>query len=120
DYFCSSAKGLALDRLRKLAAAFFNFSHGDLDAFLCDVRENINETADLFSIDAKSVPSPADLLAQANEQLAFLTVSAQAATVHANARHEAAEHEIRKLEVKHEQLKQQAIRDPLTSLYNRQ
>ncbi|HEY2252438.1 MAG TPA: HDOD domain-containing protein [Planctomycetaceae bacterium] len=119
DYFCSSAKGLALDRLRKLASAFFNFSQSDLDAFLCDIRENINETADLFSIDARSVPSPADLLAQANEQLAFLTVSAQAATVHANARQEAAEHEIRKLEVKHEQLKQQAIRDPLTSLYNR-
>src|SRR5579863_8779780 len=69
DYFCSSAKGLALDRLRKLAAAFFNFSNGDLDAFLSDVRENINETAEMFSIDARSVPSPADLLAQANEQL---------------------------------------------------
>jgi diguanylate cyclase (GGDEF)-like protein len=120
DYFCSSAKGLALDRLRKLASAFFNFSDRDLDAFLCEIRENINETADLFSIDANSVPSPADLLAQANEQLALLTVSAQAATVHANARQEAAEHEIRQLEVKHEQLKQQAIRDPLTSLYNRQ
>ncbi len=120
DYFCSSAKGLALDRLRKLAAAFFSFSHGDLDLFLCEIRENINETADMFSIDARSVPSPADLLAQANEQLAFLTVSAQAATANAHARQEAAEHEIRKLEVKHEQLKQQALRDPLTGLYNRQ
>lgn len=120
DYFCGAAKGLALDRLRKLAAVFFNFSERDLNAFLCDIRENIDETAGLFSIDAQSLPSPADLLSQANEQLALLTVSAQAATVHANARQEAAEHEIRKLEVKHEQLKQQAIRDPLTSLYNRQ
>ena len=120
DYFCSSAKGLALHRLRNMAAGFFELSESDLDAFLRDVRENIDETAELFSIDAQSVPSPADLLAQANEQLALLTVSAQAATVHANARQEAAEHEIRKLEVKHEQLKQQAIRDSLTNLYNRQ
>jgi diguanylate cyclase (GGDEF)-like protein len=120
DYFCDAAKGLALDRLRKLATAFFNLSERDLDVFLCEIRQNIEETADLFSIDAQSVPSPSDLLAQANEQLALLTVSAQAATVHANARQEAAEHEIRKLEVKHEQLKQQAIRDSLTSLYNRQ
>jgi diguanylate cyclase (GGDEF)-like protein len=120
DYFCSSAKGLALDRLRKLSTAFFNFSNSDLDAFLCDIRQNIEETAALFSIDAESLPAPADLLAQANEQLALLTVSAQAATVHATARQEAAEHEIRKLEVKHEQLKQQAIRDSLTNLYNRQ
>ena len=119
DYFCSAAKGLALDRLRKLAAAYFNMSETDLDGFLTEIRGNIAETAALFSIDADSVPAPADLLAQANEQLALLTVSAQAATVHANARQEAAEHEIRKLEVKHEQLKQQAIRDPLTNLYNR-
>ena len=120
DYFCGAAKGLALDRLRKLATAFFSLSERELDAFLCEIRQTIEETADLFSIDAESVPSPADLLAQANEQLALLTVSAQAATVHATARQEAAEHEIRKLEVKHEQLKQQAIRDSLTNLYNRQ
>lgn len=120
DYFCSAAKGLALDRMRKLAAGFFNLSDRNLDVFLCEIREHIDESADLFSIDAESVPAPSDLLAQANEQLALLTVSAQAATVHANARQVAAEHEIRKLEVEHEQLKQQAIRDPLTSLYNRQ
>ncbi len=120
DYFCGYAKGLALDRLRKLAARYFHLTEGELDAFLCEIRGNIEETADLFSIDAQSVPAPSDLLAQANEQLALLTVSAQAATVHANARQEAAEHEVRKLEVKHEQLKQQAIRDPLTGLYNRQ
>jgi diguanylate cyclase (GGDEF)-like protein len=120
EYFCSAAKAQALERLRNLAQQFFKLSECDLDAFLCEFRENIDETADLFSIDAKSMPTPADLLAQANEQLAMLAVSAQAATVHANARQEAAENEIRMLEVKHEQLKQQVIRDPLTSLYNRQ
>lgn len=119
DYFCGAAKGLALERLRTLALAFFKFSEADLEAFLYDLRGNIDEIAGLFAVDAQSLPTPADLLAQANEQLAILAVTAQQQTAHATARQEAAEHEIRQLEVRHEQLKQQAIRDPLTNLYNR-
>ncbi len=120
DYYCGSAKGLALGRLRTLAADFFEFSERDLDAFLCELREHVSEIAAMFAIDAESLATPEDLLSQANEQLALLAVSAQAETAHATARQAAAEYEIRKLEVKHEQLKQQAIRDPLTNLYNRQ
>jgi diguanylate cyclase (GGDEF)-like protein len=118
EYFCGAAKGLALERLRKLAP-FVDISNCHLDAFLCELRTHIDETAGLFAVDAQALPSSVDLLAQANEQLALLAVSAQAESVNAHARQEAAEHKIRKLEVTHEQLKQQAIRDPLTGLYNR-
>jgi diguanylate cyclase (GGDEF)-like protein len=120
DYFCSPAKGHALDRLRKLAGAFFQLSGPALDAFLGDLRQHIDEIAGLFSIDAQSLATPAELLAQANEQLAMLAISAQAESVHARARQEAAEHVIRKLEIEHEQLREQALRDPLTRLFNRQ
>ncbi|MBI3860632.1 MAG: HDOD domain-containing protein [Planctomycetia bacterium] len=120
EYYCGAAKGVALGRLRKLAADFFKLSERDLDEFLCELREHVEEIAGLFSIDAQSLPTPSDLLSQANEQLALMAVSAQAETAHATARQAAAEHEIRKLEVKHEQLKRLASRDPLTNLYNRQ
>ena len=73
-----SAKGLALERLRELADAFFHISGPELDAFLCDLRSRIDEIASLFSIDSHSLASPSELLAQANEQLALLAISAQA------------------------------------------
>lgn len=120
EYFCGTAKGLALDRLRTLAERFFRFKPDELDVFLNDLRGRIDLIADLFSIDTQTLPSPSELLSQANEQLALLAISAQAESTHAHARQEVVEHEIRNLEVKHERLKQQALRDPLTRLYNRQ
>ena len=120
EYFCGPAKGLALGRLRTLAEKFFRFSTTEIDIFLNDLRGRMDEIADLFSVDAQDLHTPAELLAQANEQLALLAISAQAESAHAHARQEVVEHEIRNLEVKHEKLKQQALRDPLTRLYNRQ
>lgn len=120
EYFCGPAKGTALERLRRLAQTFFRFSAPELDAFLNELRCRIDVIADLFSLDAQTLPTPSELLAQANEQLALLAISAQAESAHAHARQEVVEHEIRNLEVKHEKLKQQALRDPLTRLYNRQ
>lgn len=119
EYFCGASKGLALERLRQLATDLFHFSRPELDAFLSDIRNNIDDVAGLFSVDAKALPTTAELLAQANEQLAMLAISAQAESVHAHARQAAAETQIRTLEVKHEQLKQQVIRDPLTNAFNR-
>jgi len=119
EYFCGASKGLALERLRQLATDLLQFTRPELDAFLCDLRNRIDEVAGLFSIDAKALPSAAELLAQANEQLALLAISAQAESVHAHARQAAAETQIRTLEFRHEQLKQQVIRDPLTNAFNR-
>jgi diguanylate cyclase (GGDEF)-like protein len=119
EYFCGASKGLALERLRQLATSLYQFTRSDLDAFLTELRTGVDEVAGIFSIDARSLPSAAELLAQANEQLALLAISAQAESAHAHARQAAAESQIRTLEVKHEQLKQQVIRDPLTNAYNR-
>src|SRR5262245_48156889 len=89
EYFCGAAKGLSLERLRKLAALYFQISGSDLDAFLRDVRLKIDEVAGLFPIDAAALATPAELLTQANEQLALLAISAQAESAHAHARQEA-------------------------------
>jgi diguanylate cyclase (GGDEF)-like protein len=119
EYFCGAAKGLALERLRRLADAHFKISGPELEIFFQDMRSRIDEIAGMYSVDAQALASSSELLAQANEQLAMLAISAQAESVHAHARQEAAENQIRTLEVKHEQLRQQALRDPLTKLYNR-
>lgn len=119
EYFCGQGKGLALERLRKLANTLFQLAGPELDVFLDDLRNHIGEIAGLFSVDPQSLATPAELLTQANEQLALLAIAAKAESAQAQARREAAEHEIRKLEVKHEQLREQALRDPLTRLYNR-
>src|SRR5262249_55003113 len=119
EYFCGAAKGISLERLRMLADAYFKICGPELEVFVQDVRSRIDEIAGMYSIDAQSLASSSELLARANEQLAMLAISAQAESAHAHARQEAVEHEIRQLEVKHEQLRQQALRDPLTGLYNR-
>src|SRR5262249_7713139 len=117
--FCGAAKGLALERLRKLADGDFGISASELETFFRDMRSHIDEIAGMYSLDAQALASSSELLAQANEQLSMLAISAHAESVHAQARQEAAEHQIRNLEVKHEELRQQALRDPLTRLYNR-
>jgi len=119
EYFCGAAKGVALERLRKLAQPFFQLAGPQLDAFLGELRERIDEIGGLFSVDAQALATPSELLAQANEQLAMLAISAQAESACAHARQQAAETEIRQLEVKQRELKEQALRDPLTRTYNR-
>lgn len=119
DYFCTAAKGQALERLQRLAEEFLKLSTPGLHVFLGELRQHIDEIAVMFSINAQDLDTPSELLAQANEQLALLTISAQAESTYAQARQVAAEREVRQLEVKHEQLKEQALRDPLTRLYNR-
>jgi diguanylate cyclase (GGDEF)-like protein len=119
EYFCGAAKGVALERMRALAQTFFQLSGPQLDDFLRELRNRIDEIGGLFSVDAQALATPSELLAQANEQLAMLAISAQAESACAHARQAAAETEIRQLEVKQRELKEQALRDPLTRAYNR-
>lgn len=119
DYFCGAGKGLALERLRELTARFWSFSPTRLSEFLDGLHSRVEEAAALFSIGTKGLHGAADLLAQANEQLSLLAMSAHAETTQARMRQEVVEQEIRTLEARHEQLLEQALRDPLTGLYNR-
>lgn len=119
DYFCTTARGEALGRLRKLSAREWNMSAEDVDQFLCEVDERFKQAGDLFKVDMTEIGSPSDLMVEANEQLAQLTLREHLASTQAAARQQTVEAEMRVLESKNVQLQEQALHDPLTKLYNR-
>lgn len=119
DYYCGAGKGMALERLRELTTRFWSMPPARLTEFLEGLHSRVEEAAALFSIKTKGLCSNAELLAQANEQLSLLAMSAQAETTQALIRQEFVEQENKSLEARNEQLLEQALRDPLTGLYNR-
>ena len=119
EYFCCSNKGPALDRLRKLTAAYYNFSDQALDDFLTQTRARINQAGDLFTVSFDELGEPCDLMAQASEQLAQLALREFVASTQASAMREMAEQQRQELESKNVELQQQALHDPLTFVYNR-
>jgi len=120
DYFCTPAKGLALERLRALAAQCFQFSSEQVEEFLVKCDERIEHAADLFQVDVTDLGDPADLMVQANEQLAQLAMREHVASTQANLRQQEAEKERKELESRNRELQRQALHDPLTQVYNRQ
>ena len=120
DYFCTAGKGRALERLRQVTAECFQFDAPQLEDFLrqCDAR--IDEAAGLFNVDVDDLGDPAELMEQANEQLAQLALREHAASTQASQRQQEVEQENQKLEVRNRELQKQALHDPLTGIYNRQ
>ena len=119
DYCCSAESGPALNRLRELGAAFYQFSEEQLGEFIEQLRERLESVSDLFSINVEEMPGPEELMAQANEHLAELTMREHIAGSQAAARSQQAELENRELQSANQQLQRQALRDPLTGIYNR-
>lgn len=119
DYFCSSNKGQALDRLQKLSAAFFDFCAEEMEQFLANTRARMEQAGDLFSVNFDELGEPSELMAQANEQLAQLALREHVANTQASAQRDAAEKEREELATRNEQLQKQALHDPLTMVYNR-
>lgn len=119
DYFCAPAKGAAFDRMQKLLAASFKFTPEDVDRFLSLTRSRIDKAGELFAVNTDEIGDAGELTAMANEQLAQLAMRQHVETTQAVARQQSAENENRELELKNRQLQIQAVKDPLTSLYNR-
>ena len=119
DYFCASNKGLALQRIRALTEEFFGLNEGGLNELLDKVKARTIDTAGLFSVSMDQLGEPSDLMAEANEQLAQLTLREHVAKTQVAALHRKTEQEKEELVSQNEQLQKQALRDPLTRLYNR-
>jgi diguanylate cyclase (GGDEF)-like protein len=119
DYFCATNKGLALQRMQTLATEFLGLSEQQLSELLAKVTARIGDTAELFSINMEELGDPADLMAEANEQLAHLAVKEHVASTRVAAQKKQVEIEKKELESKHVELQQQALHDPLTKVYNR-
>ena len=119
DYFCTNAKGVALERLRELAGHFLGLRDEALNQELLTLKSRIDAAGEVFAIDTAELPDTADLMAQANEQLAQLAMREHVAGTQATARQLAVEQEQRVLRVQNEQLMHQTLHDPLTKVYNR-
>lgn len=118
DYFCTTAKGHSLDRMRCLFPLILG-ADANLEAFLRQCEQRIQQTANLFDVDVTDLGNSTDLMVQANEQLLQLTLREHASCTQAQMNHEALTEAKTKLEEQNRVLQAQAVHDPLTGLYNR-
>jgi len=119
EYFCTTNTGRALEKLKILAAEFYNIAEADLSDLIIKARERFNEAGDVFSVATDSIAEPSDLMAEASEHLAQLAVREHVASTQATARQEIAEREKQQLQATNQKLRKQALYDPLTKIYNR-
>lgn len=98
DYFCGTRQGDALIRLRAAALDFFGLDEATVEKFLEDTNGAIQRTAELLNTDTSNLLTPTDLMTQACQQLAELTI---------------------RQDREHQELREQALVDSLTGLYNR-
>jgi len=119
EVYCGKSKGAALERLHLLGDRFFGMTPEDVARMIDELEPKIQQTASLFALDVNAIPPAGDLIAEANEQLALLAVTAQAESVQARARQQAAEQEIQSLESRQKELLEQTVRDGLTKVFNR-
>jgi len=119
DYFCGPNPGECLSILRRVVSEFPGIDTTQLTQYLQAVDERLRAAADLLQTDASDLPAPSDLMSQALEQLAEITLRQEQekqAAVHQQAETEKMKSE---LESQNEKLREQVFRDPLTRLYNR-
>ncbi len=119
EYFCSPHTAKALTYLKTVAAQFYDLSSENLNAYLEQVDLRIKEAADLLNTTTDELLSPSDLMAQAMEQLAEISIQADLQKREADSLTQRMEEERRKLQDQNEKLQEQVFRDPLTGLYNR-
>jgi diguanylate cyclase (GGDEF)-like protein len=119
DYFRQDHKGLALTRLRELASALYSLDEDALTALLETIRSRSYEAADLCESQIQDLGEPGDLLAQANEQLALLTVRTSQQRAQVLEQHQSLERQKHELAMRCQELEGEVSRDTLTKLYNR-
>jgi len=112
EYFCTTSKGEALRRLNAVASRFYGLSEAGVQTFLDETKDRLDTTCGLFEINPDGIACPADLLAEANDQLVMISLRTQQA-------HSETEDKRRELEQQNYELREKSIRDPLTGLYNR-
>lgn len=118
-YFCGSNPGYALARLRKLTSKIFGFGEDDLTVFLEQAEARVQATGTLLSTSTDELPSAADLMEQACEQLAAISIAQHQQNQKTQLQQQLTELEKVELETENRSLREQAFNDSLTTLYNR-
>lgn len=119
DYFCSPHSGPALLRLKDFGARFFKFDQRALSNYLEKVEVRVKQAGDLLQTSTDELLSASDLMAQACDQLAQISIAQEQQSREVVVKQHQTEMEKLVLETQNEQLRQQVFRDPLTGVYNR-
>jgi two-component system, cell cycle response regulator len=119
ELYCGRAKGRSLELLRDLAGALCCLPPQKVDDLTVDLASQIDDVAALFDVSTQSLADPADLIAQANEQLVQLALVAQADAVAARGQLEAAERHLQESATTAPECRDELL-DPQTKTYNRQ
>jgi diguanylate cyclase (GGDEF)-like protein len=119
EYFCTSNKGPALERMKVLTSRHFGMDRKRLDEFLDQVKQRVDEAAGTFALNPHDLCDPIELMSQANEHLARLALREHVTSTQAQERQRLAEEYSEKLLKENQQLQKKALHDPLTKIYNR-
>jgi two-component system, cell cycle response regulator len=119
DYFCSTTKGAALERLESLSSEFFQMDQAALLEYFDRTRDRIDRAGSLFCVSFEGLGTSADLMGEASEQLARVAVREHMASTQMEIQRQAAEKANHELESRNQQLAERVTRDGLTGLYNR-
>jgi len=119
DYFGAKNCGACLLRMKTLAKEFFNVEQSRLTAYLEEVEARAKLAGDLLATNTDDLPSASDLMSEACEQLAQISIRQEQERREALTRQQAIEDEKQALLNQNEQLREQVFRDPLTGVYNR-
>jgi two-component system cell cycle response regulator len=106
DYSCSGSPGTALTRLRELTSEQFQFSEETLADFLEKTDVRVQATAELLSADTDELLSATDLMSQACEQLAAMTIAQHQQNQEALVQQKLSELERLELEAQNRQLRE--------------
>jgi len=119
DFLTGFSPAESFDRLQILTSKLYGFSDEQIDEYISAIRERLSETSELFSTDVSQMPSTAELLASAMEQLAHFSLrtadSAQPVVEEADQ----LEQENEELRKRINELEKRTSTDGLTRVYNR-
>lgn len=118
DFVATTQRAVPLAQLHELFADLTAEAAESVDDLILKVRLQLNENADLFNIDVRTLRSPTDLLSEAVQQLAELTLALSEDHPTCELPEELLQENSR-LRRRITELTRESTIDVLTSLYNR-
>jgi len=121
EFFSGENRGLAIAKVYELCCTLLGANEEQVNLLVDQVREELDNHSDLFSVDMAKVGSPMELLSQAMGQLSILAANASMyrEEMSASPTSNEMQEENGRLRKRVMELTQSTMMDSLTSLYNR-
>jgi len=120
DFLTGFSPADSFDRLQTLTSILYDFSDEQIDEYITAIRQRLSETSELFATDVSQMPSTAEVLASAMEQLAHVSLRVADSARPAGEEADQLEQENEKLRERINELEKRTSTDGLTRVYNRE